>query len=142
MGVKESGTMKKSIEVGCAIIEEGGKILISRRRLGDSLGGFWEFPGGKRQAGETIEECLVRELREELAVEIRPRKFLKSVVHDTAGKRLHLFFYICDFIGGTPVFHECMDAQWVAVEELANYQFPPADADILNDLMTRRDSCF
>ena len=134
--------MKKNIEVGCAIIEKRGKILISRRRPGDTLGGFWEFPGGKRDGDETFEECLVRELREELAVEIRPRKFVRQVTHDYLGRIVNLHFYICDFVKGKPVLHECMDARWVRIEELPQYEFPPADADILTELVERQGFLF
>ena len=129
---------RHAIDVGCAIIERQGKILIAQRRHRDTLGGFWEFPGGKFDAGETLEDCLVREVREELGICIRPRRFLRTIAHDYPERRLRLHFYLCDFCCGEPSRLECLDFQWVEVEALRKFQFPPADLDILNELMTMR----
>lgn len=137
-----SETPLREIEVGCAIIYRKGKLLVSQRRPGDTLGGYWEFPGGKRDGDETFEACIAREVLEELGVRIRARKLIRAVTHDYPGKRLHLFFYHCDFLSGDPVLHECMDARWVALEDLAKYQFPPADRDLLTDLVARRSYFF
>ena len=73
------------IEVGCAVILRDGKLLVAQRNEGDTCGGYWEFPGGKKEAGESLEECLVREVREELAVEIRPRKLICR--HDASARK-------------------------------------------------------
>lgn len=128
----------REIEVGCAVIYRQGKLLVGQRRPGDSLGGCWEFPGGKRDAAETFEVCIEREVFEEMSVRVRARRFIKAVTHDFLLRRIHLHFYICDFLSGEPVLHECMAARWVALEDLKNYAFPPADQDLLNELVERR----
>ena len=132
----------REIKVACAIIEKNGKILIAQRRHEDSLGGFWEFPGGKLKEGETFEDCLVREVREELGVEVRPRHFLRVVSHDYPEKRIRLHFYVCDFCSGEPARLECLDFKWVAAGDLLKFQFPPADLDILNELIEKQDLHF
>jgi 8-oxo-dGTP diphosphatase len=68
----------EAIEVGCAIIHKNGKLLIAQRHLQDSFGGYWEFPGGKREQGEAIEACLVREALEELGIRILPERLLRT----------------------------------------------------------------
>jgi 8-oxo-dGTP pyrophosphatase MutT (NUDIX family) len=73
--------MTETLEVGCAIIHKNGKLLIAQRHLGDSFGGYWEFPGGKREQGETIEACLTREAFEELGIRIHPEKLLCNKIH-------------------------------------------------------------
>ena len=128
----------REIEVGCAVIYRQGKLLVGQRRPGDTLGGYWEFPGGKRNPAETFEACIEREVFEEMAVRVKARRFIKAVTHDFLSRRIHLHFYICDFLSGEPVLHECMDARWVALEDLKNYQFPPADRDLLNELVERK----
>lgn len=134
----ETELIRAEIDVGCAVIYRQGKLLIAQRRPGDTLGGFWEFPGGKLDCGETLEACIAREVREELAVTVKAKRLIKSVTHDYPAKRIRLHFFICDFLYGEPVKHECMDARWVALEDLRNYTFPPADRDLLNDLVERR----
>ena len=134
--------MKKEIEVGCAIIHKKGKILIAQRLPGDSFGGLWEFPGGKREADESMEGCLVREVREELALEIIPTKFLCRSTHPYIDKTIHLFFYICEWVTGHPVRHECFDFKWLSRDELMNHQFPRGDLEILKELKTHWHSYF
>jgi len=128
----------REIEVGCAVIYRQGKLLVGQRRPGDSLGGYWEFPGGKRNADETFEQCIEREVFEELAVRVNAKRLIKAVTHDFLNRRIHLRFYVCDFLSGEPVLHECMAARWVALEDLKNYMFPPADRDLLTELVERR----
>ena len=120
--------------MGCAIILKDGKILIAQRKPDDHLGGYWEFPGGKREPGETIEECLVREVREELGVEILPEKLLTVKDHIYPGKTLRLHFYFCKWSSGEAAKIDCHDFCWVRPADLRNFQFPPADLDIIEDL--------
>ena len=125
----------KIIEVGCAIIVHEEKILIAQRKAGSYYGGWWEFPGGKIEPGETMEECLVREVREELAVEIRPRKLIRKTPHTYPEREVMLHFYLCDFISGTPARIECDDFRWIEPKEFTAFQMLPADKDIIQDLM-------
>ena len=84
-----------------------------------SMAGYWEFPGGKVEAGETPQEALVRELREELRIEARVGEFLTTTVHGTGSAVIKLSTYLCEIIAGSPVLMEHTDSRWVAVSELA-----------------------
>ena len=135
--------MKKYIlEVGCAIIERQGKLLIAQRRDEDHLGGYWEFPGGKKEVGETIEECLTREVLEELAVVIKPRRLLREIVHSYPERDLCLFFWLCDWQDKEPRKIECQDFRWILPNELKNFKFPPADAGLIEQLISSQSEYF
>jgi len=79
---KSQNANRKFVEVSAALIFRDGKLLITQRHARSHLGGLWEFPGGKREAGETFEGCLVREIREELGVEISVGELFEEIVHD------------------------------------------------------------
>ncbi|HOG24338.1 MAG TPA: (deoxy)nucleoside triphosphate pyrophosphohydrolase [Candidatus Omnitrophota bacterium] len=123
------------VEVGCAVIIRGGKVLVSQRKVGDSHGGLWEFPGGKRKPDETLENCLAREVREELAVEILPERLLERQDRAYPGGMIRLFFYLCQWISGEPCCLDCQDARWASAPELAGLQFLPNDQNILARLI-------
>ncbi len=133
---------EKLIEVGCAIIRHQGRILIAQRKAESYLGGYWEFPGGKREAGETIEECLIREVREELGVTISPHSLLKQVRHTYPEKDLLLDFWFCDWVSGEPARVDCQDFRWITPEKLSDFKFPPADDDLIRDLILHKNSYF
>lgn len=124
----------KRIEVAAGLIFRRGRLLIAQRRAGDHLGGAWEFPGGKRERGESFEVCLARELREELGVEVQVGQLVEQVDHDYPEKEVHLRFFLCRLTQGEPQPHGCAALAWVAPEELALYHFPPADAQLLEKL--------
>src|SRR5208282_2797321 len=93
---------RQGVEVSAALIFRGGKILITQRHAGAHLGGLWEFPGGKREPDETFEQCLTRELHEELGVETVVGPVWESVLHDYPEKRVHLQFHLCRLQRGEP----------------------------------------
>lgn len=124
----------ETIDVGCAIIHRGAELLIAQRHLEDSFGGYWEFPGGKREEGETIEECLVREVREELAILVRPHRLLCRKPIESSGKKIVLFFYFCEWQEGEPRAVECRDFRWVSKDGIRPYVFLPGDLEVLEDL--------
>jgi mutator protein MutT len=121
------------IDVAIAIISDKGKVLICRRRAGDRFGGCWEFPGGKREPGETIEQCLVRELREELAIEVTPTGTLARIEHDYPSSRIRLHPYLCTRVQGDPVPLACAETRWVDPLDLRNYSFPPANEQLIEE---------
>jgi len=123
-----------SIDVGCAVIRQGGGILIARRRAKDHLGGLWEFPGGKRIAPESLGACLVREIWEELGIRIRPGRYLGRIDYRYPEKRVSLYFYECERLEGQPFPHGCQEVRWVRPHELCRYPFPPADQAVLKAL--------
>ena len=125
----------QAVEVSAALIFRGGQLLITQRRAESHLGGLWEFPGGKREPGETFEACLVREIREELGVDIAVGELFEEVRHDYPGKSVHLKFFICTLLAGEPQPLDCAAVQWVERTELSAFQFPAADTRLLDRLM-------
>jgi 8-oxo-dGTP diphosphatase len=127
------------IEVSAGILFRNGLLLLTQRRDGDHLGGLWEFPGGKREPGETFEVCLRRELREELGVEVEVGELLDTVTHDYPEKRVYLRFFRGRLLEGDPRPIGCQDLVWVSRHQLRDYSFPPADCHLLNLLESRAD---
>src|SRR5260221_4955041 len=109
----------KITEVSAALIFCDGKLLITQRHAKSHLGGLWKFPGGKREAGETFEQCLVRELREELGVKVAVGELLESLTHPYPGKTVHLKFFVCRLIEGEPQPIGCAALKWVNPAELS-----------------------
>ena len=120
-------TAGKIIEVSAALIFHQGRLLITQRQAAAHLGGLWEFPGGKREPGESFEACLVREIHEELAVEIAVDELFEEVTHAYPEKTVHLKFFICRLLKGEPQAIGCAAFHWATKEELANFEFPAAD---------------
>ena len=129
-----SGLNRQSVEVSAGLIFHNGRLLITQRYAGAHLGGLWEFPGGKREAGETFEQCLARELREELGVEVSVGRVLESITHEYPEKTVHLKFFLCRLRAGEPQPLGCPAFKWVSQGELKNHDFPAADARLLKKL--------
>lgn len=123
-----------AIDVAAGLIFRHGLLLITQRRKGDHLGGLWEFPGGKREPGETFEECLRRELREELDAGVEVLDLIETVVHDYTEKTVHLRFFRCRLIDSEPRAVACADLRWVRREDLSRHDFPEADERLLEKL--------
>jgi len=121
----------KAVEVAAGLVFRDGQLLISQRRAGDHLGGLWEFPGGKRHVGESFEECLARELMEELAIVVEVGRCLETVSHDYPEKRVEIRFFKCRLVSGEPKAVGCANFRWVASSELGDYLFPPADKPLI-----------
>jgi mutator protein MutT len=119
------------VEVSAALIFRDGKLLITQRLAQSHLGGLWEFPGGKLEAGESFEQCLIREIREELGVEISVGELFEEISHDYPEKSVRLKFFICQLLSGEPQPLDCAGVKWVAKTELAGFEFPAADARLL-----------
>jgi len=115
----------------------GARHLIAKRKADDMLGGLWEFPGGRVEEGETREEALVRELREELAIDIEVIAPFVQIDHAYTHFRITLYTYHCRHIGGDPRAIDCADWAWIRPDELDNYAFPTADRRILEALTTQ-----
>jgi mutator protein MutT len=124
----------KEIEVSAALIFRGRKLLITQRHAKAHLGGRWEFPGGKRESGETFEQCLVREIREELGVEIVVGELFEEISHAYPEKSVRLKFFICKLISGEPQPLDCAAVKWIDKAGLDTHEFPAADAQLLERL--------
>ncbi len=129
---------KKTVEVAAALIFRDGKLLIAQRKTGSHLGGLWEFPGGKREPRETFEECLVREIREELGMEISVGDLFKEIFHDYPEKTVHLKFFACKILAREPQKIGVEDFRWIEQSQLADFEFPAADARLLQKLKSPR----
>lgn len=122
-------------QIGAAVIwNQTGQMLIDRRKIGGTMGGLWEFPGGKIEPGETVEACIVREIQEELAIEIAVGEHLISIEHTYPTFHLTLTVHHCQHISGVPQPIESEEIRWVNISNLSNYQFPAANIEIINAL--------
>jgi mutator protein MutT len=124
------------VEVVAAVIERGGKILITRRRAGTHLAGFWEFPGGKPESGESLEDALRREIGEELEATPTVGEKIETVDWAYPDKRVRLHFFRCR-LAGEPRPLEGQEMAWVTPGELSAYEFPDADAALIERLSRR-----
>jgi mutator protein MutT len=122
------------IDVAAALVFRDGKLLITQRYARAHLGGLWEFPGGKREPEETFDACLVRELREELGIEVEVGDLVESLTHAYPEKTVHLKFYRCRWKQHEPQPLGCPAFKWVSAAELKDYAFPAADARLLDKL--------
>lgn len=120
--------------VAAVICNEDNKILIAQRNLKKSQGGLWEFPGGKIESGETREHAIVREIKEEMNIEIEVEKYLAEKVFEYPEKTINLIALKCKIINGKITLNEHEDAKWINKNELTNYNFAPADRFIIKKL--------
>jgi 8-oxo-dGTP diphosphatase len=121
------------IIVAAAIVERDGRFLLTRRQKGVHLEGFWEFPGGKCDANETLPHCLRRELREELDVDATVGEEILTVTHEYPDRAVELHFMRCE-IAGEPKPQLGQEMRWVPREALSTLEFPPADAKLIRTL--------
>ena len=119
----------KKIEVVAAVIKRGEEILATERGYGD-LKGFWEFPGGKVEPGETNEEALKREIMEEMNAKIKVGDFLTTVEYDYPTFHLTMHCHLCELVDQKINLLEHLDAKWLHVSELDNMKWCPADVPI------------
>ncbi|WP_313887109.1 A/G-specific adenine glycosylase [Nodosilinea sp. FACHB-141] len=122
-------------QIGVAVIwNEQDQILIDRRKQEGLLGGLWEFPGGKIEPGETIEDCIAREIQEELGIEIAVGDRLCTVTHAYSHFKVTLNVHHCTHLSGEPQPIECDEVRWVTLDTIEEYPFPKANIHIINAL--------
>jgi 8-oxo-dGTP diphosphatase len=122
------------IEVTAAIWIENGRVLIARRRPGSSQAGLWEFPGGKVQADESLEQCLKREVQEELDVRVEVGEFFGESIYTYPDKTIRLMAYRVRSASGQPVANDHAELAWVKIADLDHYRFCPADVPFAQKL--------
>ena len=115
------------ILVAAGLIYREGRLLIAQRPPGKHGALKWEFPGGKVEADEDPRDCLVREAREELAIEIEVRKIVETVFHRYPERSVLLLFYDCRWVSGEPRLLDCNNFAWAEPSQLADYDFLQAD---------------
>jgi len=117
-----------AVTVTAAVIEQNGRVLIAQRRPDDgSLGGLWEFPGGTLEAGETPEDCLRRELAEELGIKVRVGELINRNTHAYPHMTIDLLSFRVTWLGGKMELREHTAVRWVTPDELVHVKMPPAD---------------
>jgi 8-oxo-dGTP diphosphatase len=122
------------IHVAAAILRKDDKILICQRGAGGNCEYLWEFPGGKQDTGETMEQCLIRECREELEIEIGIKSIFAETTWQYPDRKIAFTFFNAELIQGEPVKNVHKILQWVSPNELADYEFCPADVGIVDKL--------
>jgi mutator protein MutT len=119
--------------VTAAVVERDATFLVTRRQKGAHLEGYWEFPGGKCDAGESLAACLARELREELDVDARVGDEVFTTTHAYPERKVELHFFRCE-VYGEPRPQIGQEMRWVRRDELGTLEFPPADAALIRIL--------
>jgi mutator protein MutT len=132
---KATDQCKMTTDVGVAVIErENGDVLIDRREETSVLGGLWEFPGGKVELRETIEECIHREIMEEVGISISIRNLVGQIEHEYPHGKVRLHVYMCKYINGHPEPRRCEELKWIRLVDSPDYNFVEADKQIVDVL--------
>lgn len=129
--------MKKIVKVTAAVLEKDGKYIIAQRKRSDPLSGKWEFPGGKIEPGETPEECLARELKEELGIAVAVDEHLGSHIHHYDHISIELMAYRATWVSGAITMKDHNDYRWVSADNLDEFEFSPADMPFVEMLKIR-----
>lgn len=129
---------KPLVEVVAALIWNEDKFLICQRPAHKARGLLWEFVGGKVEKGETKEQALMRECKEELAITVEPHDIFMEVSHEYSDITVHLTLFHCSITRGRPQLLEHEDMKWITATEIPDYDFCPADKEILEKLKLNR----
>lgn len=124
----------QNLDVAIAVVHRRGSILICQRPTGGTFAGLWEFPGGKCEPGESIPDCLHRELREELGIAVRIERPLTTVAHRYPKAHLRLHPFLCALGEAQPQPLQCCALRWIQPAHLRDYMFPPANDPLLSEI--------
>jgi 8-oxo-dGTP diphosphatase len=138
MNVHAAPEHQRTITVTAAVIERDDAYLVTRRVRGTHLEGYWEFPGGKCDLGESLQACLEREIQEELGVTVRVGPQVYAVTHEYPERVVQLHFFACE-LSGDPQPLLGQEMRWVPRRELRALDFPPADAELIATLTGQRE---
>lgn len=125
---------RKITEVVAALIRDGDRFMVCQRPAHKARGLLWEFAGGKVEPGETKEQALIRECREELAVTVKTGRLFMEVLHEYPDLTVRLSLFHAEIAEGTPQLLEHNDLKWITVDEIDTLEFCPADEEILKKL--------
>lgn len=123
-----------TIPCGVALIRRGGEFLIAQRNKNDSFGSLWEFPGGKKNPDESFEQCVAREVKEEVGIDVQVHDKFMEMRRPYHDRIIWLNFFLCSHISGEPKPVDCQKVEWVSIENLKNYSFPPANDAVIEKL--------
>jgi 8-oxo-dGTP diphosphatase len=131
-------SVKLVLVAACALVDSDGRVLLTERPAGKTMAGLWEFPGGKVEAGERPEQTLIRELKEELAIDVQEPCLapLTFASHDYTDFHLLMPLYVCRRWEGIVMAQEGQRLAWVRPNRLRDYKMPPADEPLVAHLMT------
>ena len=129
-------TSRKTINVVAALIRDGKRVFATARGYGNYKG-WWEFPGGKVEPGESPEDALVREIREELDSEISVDEYISTIEYDYPEFHLSMRCYWCSLISGNLVLKEAEDAKWLDVDTIDSVKWLPADITLIDEIKKR-----
>lgn len=130
----------KTIDVVCAILERDGQILLAQRPEHADQAGMWELAGGKVEPGETQQEALIRELREELAIEVQPGDYVASHQREVSRRLIHLHAWHVPHFSGIPVAHYHTQLVWCTPRQALTYNLAPADVPLLEAFILSHDA--
>jgi A/G-specific adenine glycosylase len=137
--MRESSSPLPHKKIGVAVIRnDQGLILIDRRPAQGLLGGLWEFPGGKIEPNETVEECIKREILEEIGIAIEVKEHLITIDHAYTHFRVTLIVHHCRYLSGEPQTLQCDEIRWVTLDEIDRFPFPKANTTIIEALRDER----
>lgn len=131
---------KPHFHVTAGLVRENGKVLIAKRSKGSHLEGLWEFPGGKKEDGEGLEDCMEREMEEELGLKVKVEKAFLTVRHEYSAKIITLHVFDCIRLKGEARPLQCQEVRWVDPKDLAGFSFPPPDMKVIEVLTPLRAS--
>lgn len=123
------------IKVVAGILKKDDKILIARKKEGKSLAGYWEFPGGKIEEGETPQESLIRELMEEMRIKVKVNEYVGESIYDYGNIVISLKGYLAEILEGEITLTDHDKYEWVTLEEVCSYKIAPADIQLVEDLV-------
>ena len=133
---RNAARTQQRIDAAIALVTRDRRLLVCQRKDNDTLGGYWEFPGGKCEDGETLEQCLARELREELNIAATPIARLTTVEHDYPHTLIRLHPFVCQHTDGEVEHLECQASRWIDPTDLRTYRFPPANETLIEEAIT------
>jgi len=133
--VKQMKKKIPSLDIGIGLIfNKNGSLLIDKRSETSSMGGLWEFPGGKREGNESIQKTIAREIKEELSIGVTVGENLISFEHSYSHKKLHFYVYLCEWTSGIPKPLVSEKILWVEPTRLIDFPFPAANTKIISAL--------
>lgn len=130
---------KPHFHVTAGLIWKNGRVLIAKRPEGSHLEGYWEFPGGKQEKGESLKGCLEREIEEELGLKVKAEEALLTLDHEYQAKAISLHVFNCTPLAGEPTALECEQVRWVDPIDLKGFSFPPPDVRVIEFLIGSGD---
>ena len=129
--------IKKHYNIGVGVVIKNKNILISKRFEDGLLGGLWEFPGGKINNHESIEECIIREIKEELNITVKPKLFIKQIKHSYSHFSITMDAYFCELIEGSPASIGCADWKWISLQNINLFPFPKANHKLFDEIFLK-----